>query len=116
MGLLDPDRVRAALGPRLGDKFLQYATPPGADEPGRLLVRIDEHVAGARGDVVLATQIALACKRLLLRVEGAAPDEACAILAAARYFIDTYDLARDDGPRGYVDDAAVVEYVTAALK
>ena len=31
MGLLDPDRVRAALGPRLGDKFLQYATAPLAD-------------------------------------------------------------------------------------
>ena len=116
MGLLDVDRVRAALGPRLGDRFLQYATPPEAGEPGRLLIRIDEHVAGARGDVALAARVGMSCKRLLLRVDSADAEQACAIVAAVRYFVDTYDLARDDEQYGYVDDAAVVDYVTESLK
>ena len=115
MGVLDGDRVRAALGDRLGERFLQYATLPDLGEPGRLLIRIDEHVAGARGDVALAARIATACKLLLLRSEIATFDEACAIIGAARYFVDTYDLARDDEPQGYVDDAQVVNYVLAEV-
>jgi len=113
---LDPDRVRAALGTRLGDRFLQYATPPGPGEAGRLLVRIDEHLAAAaRAEAAGADRLARACKRLLLRLEGADADTAAAIVAAARYFVDTYDLARDDGPDGYADDAQVVEYVIAEV-
>jgi hypothetical protein len=116
MAHLDPARVRAALGTRLGDRFLQYATPPEPGETGRLLVRIDEHLAAAAPAALpSADRIARACKRLLLRIDGADPDSAKAIVAAARYFIDTYDLARDDGPDGYADDAQVVDYVIAEV-
>jgi hypothetical protein len=112
MGLLDADEVRAALGERLGDRFLQYAGRPDLGEAGHLLIRIDQHLATVRvGDVALAHRIALACKQLLVRADGAEPDAVRAIVAAARYYVDTFDLSRDDQPDGYVDDALVVDYV-----
>jgi hypothetical protein len=115
MGVLDADRVRAALGVRLADRFLQYATRPQPGEPGHLLIRIDEHVAGARGDAALAARIAMACRLLLLRADEAEVDARAAIVGAVRYFVDTYDLAPDDAPRGYDDDAKVVDYVIGAV-
>ena len=111
MGLLDTDRVCAALGTRLGERFLQYATRAESGELGHLLIRIDEHVAAARGDDGLAGRIAVACKQLLIRTGDLEPEAARAVMAAVRYFVDTYDLARDDAPRGYVDDVQVVNYV-----
>src|SRR5262245_41252618 len=107
MGLLDADRVCAALGTRLGERFLQYATRAESGEPGHLLIRIDEHVAAARGDAGLAGRIAVACKQLLIRAGELEPEAARAVMGAVRYFVDTYDLARDDAPRGYVDDVQV---------
>jgi uncharacterized membrane protein YkvA (DUF1232 family) len=116
MGVLDADRVRAALGVRLADRFLQYATRPQPGERGRLLIRIDEHVAGARGDAALATRIANACRLLVLRADDEPEvDARAAIVGAVRYFVDTYDLAPDDAPRGYDDDAKVVDYVIDAV-
>ena len=123
-GILDATRVRAALGSRLADRFLQYTSEPDDAERRGLLLRIDEHLAqmhraaARRGDgqpdVARGGEMAATCKRLLLRcpVHG----EACAaIVAAVRYFIDTHDLERDDEPHGFDDDEQVLSFVVAAV-
>jgi hypothetical protein len=124
MGILDATRVRAALGSRLADRFLQYTSEPDEAERRALILRVDEHLAqiqraaARRGDgqpdVARGGEMAAACKRLLLRcpVHG----EACAaIVAAVRYFIDTHDLERDDEPHGFDDDEQVLSFVAEAV-
>ncbi len=114
MSVLDPERARAALGTRLGDRFLQYAARGSADEARELLIHIDEHVALVRaraGADALADRISVACKRLLMRAEATAAEERAAIVGAVRYFLDTYDIQRDDQPEGFADDAQVLARV-----
>ena len=122
MSVLDRDRVHSTLGQKLGDRFLQYAHEPAGDEAQTLLVRIDAHVAevrqvasskagGSRVDLKLADTIAAACKRLLVRIDRCPADGQAAIVGAVRYFLDTHDIDRDDGPRGFADDAEVVNPV-----
>ena len=118
MGILDVDRVRAELGPRLGDRFLQYATAPDEKEAYRLLVHIDEHLAHMTlpgGDLPLPRALASRCKRLLMRYDESGPEERAAIVGAVRYFLETHDLERDDGPSGFDDDAKVMNYVVEGV-
>ena len=123
MSVLDPERVRATLGQKLGERFLKYAHQPGGgDEAESLIRRVDGYVAevrtlassragGSRIDVRLAEAVATACKRLLARIERSPPDGQAAIVGAVRYFLDTNDVDRDDGGRGFADDAEVVNHV-----
>jgi len=108
---------------RLGERFLKYAHQPGGgDETESLIRRVDGYVAevrtlassragGSRIDVRLAEAVATACKRLLARIERSPPDGQAAIVGAVRYFLDTNDVDRDDGGRGFADDAEVVNHV-----
>ncbi len=122
MSVLDPERVRASLGQKLGDRFLKYAHEPGGDEADSLLQRVDAYVAevrkvasmksgGSRIDVRLADNVAAACKRLLARIDQCPADGQAAIVGAVRYFLDTHDVDRDDDARGFIDDAEVVNHV-----
>jgi hypothetical protein len=124
MSVLDPERVRATLGQRLGDRFLSYAHEPSGDDVEVLARRVDAYVAevrrsaasragGARIDVHLADAVAAACRRLLSRIGTCPPDGQAAIVGAVRYFLDTADVDPDDVPRGFVDDAEVVNHVQA---
>jgi hypothetical protein len=123
MSVLDPERVRIALGQRLGDRFLKYARAPAGDEVPALLKRVDAYMAevgemassrgGSRIDLRLAEAIATSCKRLLSRIDRSPPDGQAAIVGAVRYFLDTADVDRDDGARGFADDAEVVNHVQA---
>jgi hypothetical protein len=119
VGVLDVERVRAELGPRLADRFLQYATAPEPDEAQRLLFHVDEHMVlmARRGgaDPERGKALASRCKHLLLRYFDASPEVRAAIAGAVRYFIDTHDMDRDDGPLGFVDDAQVMNYVIRAV-
>jgi hypothetical protein len=118
MGVLDPDRARAALGDRLADRFLQYAHDDGDDGAQRLMLSIDEHlrdVLHSPGNGDLATRIARTCKRLLLRHRDAEPEARAAIVGAVRYFLETHDMRRDDERQGLDDDLRVVDYVAAAV-
>ena len=121
MSVLDPERVRASLGQRLGSRFLQYAHEPAGDDAQNLSGRVDTYVAevrrsssragGSRIDVRLADAIAAACKRLLSRIDRCPPDGQAAIVGAVRYFLDTHDVDPDDAARGFADDGEVVNYV-----
>jgi hypothetical protein len=119
VGILDVDRVRAELGPRLGDRFLQYATAPDEEEAHRLLVHIDQHLAHMTrhlgGDLPLPIALASRCKRLLMRYDESGPEERAAIAGAVRYFLETHDLERDDEPSGFDDDAKVMNYVVEGV-
>lgn len=120
MGVLDVERVRAELGPRLADRFLQYATPLDEDEAQRLLVQIDQHLAviaprARQADLIQASALASRCKLLLMRFARSGAEERAAIAAAVRYFLDTHDLERDDEPAGFGDDARVMNYVVEAV-
>jgi hypothetical protein len=114
---LDRERASAALGERLADRFLQYAS----DDAHGLLFRIDAHLAEVRRAAVrwpeserhfeVVERIAGQCKRLLGRVQTLDDDGRAAVVGAVRYFLDTHDLERDDEPLGFGDDALVVDYV-----
>jgi hypothetical protein len=122
MSVLDPERVRATLGQRLGERFLRYAHEPSGDDIEVLGGRIETYIAevrrstssragGGRIDVRLADAVATACKRLLSRIGTCAPEGQAAVVGAVRYFLDTDDLDADAAPRGFVDDAEVINYV-----
>jgi hypothetical protein len=117
--LLDRDRVRSVLGPRLGDRFLQYATPTDEAEAQRMLVHIDEHLALMAPqpgcDQRRASALASRCKRLLIRYRESTPEARAAITAVVRYFLDTHDLDRDDEPCGFDDDVEVMNFVVDVL-
>jgi hypothetical protein len=126
-GILDAAHVAAALGPRLAERFLQYAVEPADGERGELMLRIDEHLAQMRRaaerrnpaapDHAGVDALATLGKRLLLRLGDAAAsaDTRAAIAGAVRYFIDTHDLERDDAPLGLEDDALVMNYVVSEV-
>lgn len=121
MSVLDPERVRTALGQRLGERFLKYAHQPAGDEVQTFLQRVDAYAVevrrlasskgGSRIDVRLADAVAAACKRLLARIDRCPADGQAAIVGAVRYFLDTNDVDRDDAARGFADDAEVVNHV-----
>jgi hypothetical protein len=123
MSVLDPERVRATLGQRLGDRFLKYAHEPAGDEVQVLLQRVETYMTtvrerassrgGSRIDLGLADTIAASCKRLLSRIDRCPADGQAAIVGAVRYFLDTADVDRDDEVRGFVDDAEVMNHVQA---
>lgn len=121
MSAVDRERVVAALGARLADRFLQYAH----GEPGGLMVRIDAHLAEVRRaaerwseaerSFELVERTAAQCKRLLARWPTLDDGGRAAVVGAVRYFLDTHDLERDDEPAGFVDDARVVAYVVGEV-